>query len=76
MSDPICFVSSVFCSGVKETVEDNCILAHNILEMLETPFQIQIEKYFREHALIPMGLRCMRNRPAEQAPLTSDIYLI
>ena len=36
MSDPICFVSSVFCSGVKETVEDNCVLAHNILEMLET----------------------------------------
>ena len=41
----------VVCSGVKETAEDNCIMAHTILKMLETPYQgLKIQKHFREHA--------------------------
>ena len=45
----LCFVSSMLCSGVKQTVEDNCILVHSNLKMLEIPFQRpKIKKLFWE----------------------------
>jgi hypothetical protein len=48
------FLSSMFCCGVKQTVEDNCILAHSILKMLEIPFQkLKFKQIFREHAPPP-----------------------
>ena len=41
----LCFVSSMFCSGVKQTVEDNCILAHSILKMMQNT----VNKYHRKY---------------------------
>ena len=44
----------MFCCGVKQTVEDNCILAHSILKMLEIPFQkLKFKQVFRGHAPPP-----------------------
>ena len=48
--DYICFLSCVFCSGDKQTVEDNCILANSIFKMLEIPFhRLEIQTFFGEH---------------------------